>query len=217
MKWSIRRPIVWAVGITLIGLIIFIVSKGSSEADSFNLDQQPSLGKASAPVEIIEFGDYKCPACKEFNGSFLSQIQEELIATGKVTFYYVHYPVIHEDSKRAARFSEVVYQVLGNDVFWQFHHVMFDEQPKNSKAVKQDIYTDEFLEKTLNGLVSEEKTEEVMKAFQDGSGRNAVDEDLRYAEELNVSETPTLFVDGEQFKGENLADLKEMVEESSHE
>lgn len=215
MTRSIRRPILWAVGIALIGLIIFIVSNGSSEADSFDLDQQPSLGEATAPVEIVEFGDYKCPACKEFNGSFFTQIQEELISTGKVKFYYVHYPVIHEDSKRAARFSEVVYQVLGNDIFWQFHHVMFDEQPKKPKSEKQ-AFTDDFLKETLNGLVSEEKTEEVMKVYNDGAGRSAVNEDEQYAKDLNVNETPAIFVDGKQFKGETFDDLKEMVEEATH-
>ncbi len=203
----------WVLGLAIIGLIAFILSNGASEAGSFDRDQQPSLGKASAPVEIVEFGDYNCSSCKKFNDNLFLQMQEELIATGKVKFYYVHHPVIQEDSKRAARFAEAVYQVLGNDVFWQFHHVVFDNLQDKGEEQR---YTDAYLKQTLNGLVSEEKTEEVMKAYNDGTGSNAIDDDISYAKEMNVSDTPVLYVDGKRFEGESLAELKKMVEQATH-
>lgn len=216
MKRKLRRPklLFFFSGIALLGIIFIIIFNDFSEADRFELEEQPYLGEATATVEIVEFGDYKCPSCKAFNDTLFPQIQEELIATGKVKFYYIHYPFMNEDSKRAARFSEAVHQVLGNDVFWQFHHVMFDKQPP--EAEKQDIYTEAFLTETLNGLVSEEKTEQVLEAFNNGTGKNAVEEDLSYANEMNVDSTPVLLVNGERFEGSNIEDLTKMVEEVSN-
>lgn len=216
MKRKLRRPklLFFFSGIALLGIIFIIIFNDFSEADRFELEEQPYLGEATATVEIVEFGDYKCPSCKAFNDTLFPQIQEELIATGKVKFYYIHYPFMNEDSKRAARFSEAVHQVLGNDVFWQLHHVMFDKQPP--EAEKQDIYTEAFLAETLNGLVSEEKTEQVLEAFNNGTGKNAVEEDLSYANEMNVDSTPVLLVNGERFEGSNIEDLTKMVEEVSN-
>ncbi len=219
-KKKLKRSAKWLLSIVGIGaLAILIISllNPSTESKEFNLDAQPYLGEETAPVEIVEFGDYKCPSCKSFNESFFPLIQDELIATGKVKFYFVNYPFINVDSKRAAEFAEVVHKELGNDVFWQFHHVLYDKQPSDPKSEKKDVFTDKFLKDTLEGLVSEEEMKQVVKAYKSGAGENSVEADLTYADEMNVTGTPTLFVDGKRFEGSNLSDLNKMVEESTNE
>ncbi|MDP4552201.1 thioredoxin domain-containing protein [Alkalihalobacillus macyae] len=216
-KKKLKKSVKWLL--VIIGIItplalLFLLNQSSVKNESITKNQ-PYLGDEIAPVEVIEFGDYKCSSCKSLNQSFFPLIQEELIATGKVKFYFIHYPYINEDSKRTAEFAEVVYEELGNDVFWQFHHVLYDQQP--NKAEQKDVFTIAFLEETLGGLVSEEETTQVVKAYENGLGEKAVELDLAYADKVGVNSAPSLYVDGKRFKGSTMAEFKKMVEESTNE
>ena len=84
----------------------------SNDVKSIQYQDEPVLGESSAPVKIVEFGDYKCPYCKQFDASFFPLIDKELIQTGKVQFFFLNYPFINTDSSRASEFSEVVYKEL---------------------------------------------------------------------------------------------------------
>ena len=44
----------------------------------------PKIGLSTAPVSIVEFGDYQCTFCYKFHQSTLSDITIEYIDTGKV-------------------------------------------------------------------------------------------------------------------------------------
>lgn len=100
-----------------------------------NYKDQPYLGQEGAPVQIVEFGDYKCPACKNFNENIFPQIKADLVDTGKAQFYFINYPFINIDSTRSAQFAEAIYQELGNEAFWNFHKLLYEKQPsdKNMK------------------------------------------------------------------------------------
>lgn len=51
------------------------------------------MGSASAPVKVVEFGDFQCPGCKFFHDNILPQIKSKYISTGKVEFEYKDFPV----------------------------------------------------------------------------------------------------------------------------
>lgn len=44
--------------------LIMLIPKANSD---FNYSEMHRLGKEDAPVKIVEFGDYKCPACSDFS------------------------------------------------------------------------------------------------------------------------------------------------------
>jgi len=215
-----KKPNVWMYSLAAAAVIIIVVvimmTTGSNTGDSSKeAMNQPFLGDENAQVEVIEFGDYKCPYCKAFEQSFFPQIDQELIQTGDLKFTFMNYPFINVDSNRSAEFAEVVYQELGNDVFWEFHRLMYEKQTEGTE--QQDIYTEDYLFDTLKEITDEEKAEQVLTAFQDGAGEEAVEYDLERARNLNVSGTPALFVNGEPFEGQTIDDLMEMVEEAKAE
>lgn len=41
------------------------------------------IGKASAPITIIEYGDYKCPKCNELHQKAGKDIRRDWVDTGK--------------------------------------------------------------------------------------------------------------------------------------
>lgn len=206
-----NKKIFWLIGILAVCLIgVILLTNTSKESVEIDYEGQPFLGEASAPVNIIEFGDYKCPHCKDFNDQTFPFIYEELVKTGKAKFYFMNYSFIGPDSMTAAVFAETVYQELGNDVFWSFHNVLFENQTTSDGGMT--FYSDDLLEKLLGELVSEEETAKVMAAYQDGKGKDAWDLDMQIAKKLNVTSTPAIYINGKQFEGNTLDDFIEMVE-----
>ena len=87
----------------------------------------PQLGKTNAKVAIVEFSDFECPFCKQFFNETFSQIKREYIDTGKVAFYFRHYPLtsIHPNAQIAAEATECANE---QGKFWQFHDMLFTNQ-----------------------------------------------------------------------------------------
>ncbi|WNB93849.1 DsbA family protein [Bacillus sp. NEB1478] len=210
--------IFWVIGIVTIGLLVFIfIGNHNKDQASISYKNQPYLGNNDAPVKIIEFGDYKCPICKDFNESFFPIIDKELVQTGKVKFYFINYPFINVDSKRSAEFGETVYKELGNDTFWKFHELLYKKQPEDESLEHKDVFTKDFLLKTLGEVTTKENVDKVSSKLNTNIGDNAVDTDNGLVKDLGVTGTPTLFVNGKKFEGNTFGDLEKMVDEASKE
>jgi protein-disulfide isomerase len=210
----------WVVGLVAVFILGFIFlgnhSKQQDKTTSTEIDysNQPFLGKESAPVSIIEFGDYKCPNCKNFTKDVVPIIQKELVDTGKAKFYFMNDSFINVDSERSAKFAESVFAELGNDTFWKFHDLLYKKQPEDSKYEKMDVFTEDFLVTTLKEVTSESDANKALKNFQAKKSDKAWNKDMNYAEKLGVTGTPTIYVNGEQFNGQTIDDLKDMVEKA---
>ncbi len=211
----------WVVGLVAVFILAFIFlgnhSKQQEKTKSTEIDysNQPFLGEKSAPVSIIEFGDYKCPNCKNFDKDVVPIIQKELVDTGKAKFYFMNDSFINVDSTRSAKFAESVFQELGNETFWKFHDLLFEKQPEDTKYEKIDLFTEDFLVDTLKEVASGVDVDKVVKNFQDKKSEKAWNKDMDYAKKLGVTGTPTVFVNGEKFEGQTIDDLKDMVEKAT--
>lgn len=213
----------WVIGLIVVCLIGFVFlangKKQEQEQASYEIDykNQPYLGDSSAPVQIVEFGDYKCPICKSFGESFFPHIQKELVDTGKAQFYFMNDSFINVDSKRSARFAEAVYQELGNETFWKFHELLYSKQPDDPKYEKMDVFTDQFLEKALQEIVSKKEVVKVVAAFKANASETAWKVDMDTVEKLKVTGTPTLFINGKKFEGNTFEDFKKIVDDAAKE
>ncbi len=213
---ALLKKMLWFLGIIIVCIVgIILLTDMEKKSAVIDYEDQPFLGEESAPVDIVEFGDYKCPACKDFDESLYPLIDQEFVKKGKVKFYFMNYSFINIDSHRSAQFAETVYQELGNEKFWSFHHLLFKKQPDDLSYEKVDLYTDTFLKETLSEVANVEETDKVMKAFAENQGKVAWEKDMAIAKSLNVASTPSLYINGKQFKGKTLDDLKEMVEKAT--
>ncbi len=212
----------WIIGLIAVIIIGFIfLANGKKDEDTavneIDYKSQPYLGEKSAPVQIVEFGDYKCPVCKTFEEQFFPSIQSELIDTGKAQFYFMNYSFINVDSTRSAKFAESVYQELGNKTFWEFHELLFDKQPADLKYEKEDVFTDKFLEETLKEIANDKDVKKVVTSFKAKKSEDQWNKDMELADELGVTGTPSLFVNGKKFEGNTIDDLVKMVDDAAKE
>jgi protein-disulfide isomerase len=51
------------------------------------------LGKADAPITIIEYASLTCPHCAEFNKEVLPEVKTKYIETGKAKLIYRDFPL----------------------------------------------------------------------------------------------------------------------------
>src|SRR3990167_10479500 len=56
-------------------------------------DDDPVLGNASAPVTLVEFGDFQCPFCAKFHNEARKEILNTYVETGKVKIVYRDFPL----------------------------------------------------------------------------------------------------------------------------
>lgn len=86
----------------------------------------PLLGKAGAPITIVEFSDFECPYCRRFYQDAYKQLKKEYVDTGKAVIYYRHFPLsFHPLATPFAVASECANE---QDKFWQMHDKIFEKQ-----------------------------------------------------------------------------------------
>ena len=73
----------------------------------------PIIGNPSAPITILEWGDYQCTYCYKFHTSTLNSIKQDFIETGKVKLVFKDFPLNGPDSILAAEAGSGVASTRG--------------------------------------------------------------------------------------------------------
>ena len=126
----------------------------AKQSPLLNLENgSPALGSESAPVTIVEFGDYQCEACYHWFHNTRDTLIDNYIETGKAKLVFVDLPFLGRDSLKAAQAS---YCAEDQEKYWEYHTMLYtfqDGQPDsgwadrdrlNSFAFSLDMNMDEF-------------------------------------------------------------------------
>lgn len=101
---------------------------GTSEATArvtVGTGRLPALGNKDAKITIVEFADLECPFCKRYFTETFSQLKKDYIDTGKVAYYYRHFPLdFHPLARPFAQASECANE---QGKFWEMHDKIFQE------------------------------------------------------------------------------------------
>lgn len=175
------------------------------------IENQPSIGEPDAAVSIVEFGDYKCPACKAWGERIFPMLEEDFIKTGKAQFSYINVLFHGNESILAALASESVYR-QDPEAFWNFHKAIFDAQPTIQNHDDKWVTIERLAEiaKTHAPEVDLKQLEEDINA-EGTMAEVKIDDQL--VKEFNVSLTPTIIINGvmleDPFDYETIASLIE--------
>ena len=86
------------------------------------------MGSPNAPVEIVEFADFECPACGSFANLTEPDIRTRLVNTGQVRFRFVDYPLdIHPNTWAA---HNAAWCASEQNKFWEMHDLIFQNQDR---------------------------------------------------------------------------------------
>ena len=119
--------------------------QGGGGAVSATVGNAAILGDENAPITIIEYSDFQCPFCARFQSQTLPQLKSEYIDSGIVNLAYKHFPLdsIHPNARPAAIASECVRDQGGDEAFFEYHDLIFDNQQSlsepNLKKWAQDL------------------------------------------------------------------------------
>jgi protein-disulfide isomerase len=163
------------------------------------------LGDASAPVKILEFGDYECGACATFASTVKPLIRNELVESGQVQFIYYDFPLSnHRHSFLAARAA----RCAGDQGrYWEYQDVLFGQQ---SRWAFQARPSDLFL-----GYAEQIGIDRAAFRSCLESDRHAdvVTANYRLGEQLGVNATPTVIVNGRRVQNWSMAEIRRVVEQ----
>jgi len=148
------------------------------------------LGDPKAPITLIEYASLTCPHCAHFSVAVLPELKKKWIDTGKVKLIYRDFP-LDQTALKAAQLAECA----GKDKYFGVIDVIFGTQAK--WAVASDPIGE--LAKSLR--IAGMGDAEVKACLANDAVANGVIADYRGGETLGVNSTPTLFINGEQFKG----------------
>ncbi len=157
---------------------------------NIEIEGWPTLGDPDAPVTLVEYSDYACPFCTQFQETTLPRIKEEYIDQGLVYFVYKDHPTV--GGNKAA---EAAHCAGEQDAYWQYHDLLFENSNQDrgkwsDPAIHQD-YAEE-----LN-LDSEKLTE----CFQSNKFADKVTRSSQEATSQNVTGVPHFFINNEQISG----------------
>ena len=160
-------------------------------ANNYRLLQErangPSRGATAKQFELVEFADFQCPHCKE-----AQPVAERLIQDfPQAHFVFENFPLvnIHPMARKAAVWGACVDQQGGAAAFFKYAGAVFDAQ--NDLAGQG---ADQALRNAANAAGAD--PDKVAACADSTAGNAAVDASMRLGQELNVNETPMLFIDG---------------------
>ncbi len=150
-----------------------------------------SWGAADAPIQIAEYSDFQCPACRRAQET-LHRILETY--SGKVKLIFYHYPLpMHHWSGLAHLAAECANK---EGKFWEFHDKLFADQKIWSE-------TPSALEMILSyardmGM----DIDKFAACLADPGIKTKVLEDKVRGDGLHLQSTPTFFINGERVVGQ---------------
>jgi len=193
-----KRFFIWASFVAIIGLVVWGLiaaeKKANREAQNIILPTEISTttdhirGSSIAPVTLVEYGDFQCPACKTYHPI----VEQVLKAKGPdaVRFVFRHYPLPqHGNAMPAAKAAEAA-GVQGK--FWEMYNMLYEKQSEwsgssDAKSIfvgyAKEMGLDE--SKFLADYDSKELKEKITNQSKGGA-------------KAGVNSTPTFLVNGKE-------------------
>ena len=162
---------------------------------------RPVRGNPDAKVTVVNFDDFECPFCARMHSTLMGQILPEY--KDKIKVVYKDFPLveIHPWAQHAANDANCLAAQSGA-AYWQLadylhanqREISGNQQNVQDAFAKLDAATMDFGKKNN---VDTTKLQACIKAQSD----SIVKASMAEGDKLNISATPTLFINGQRIEG----------------
>jgi len=177
------------------GVIFFSKNQPPPENSSQDIDQNTvlagathTIGNQNAPLNVVEFGDFQCPACAQAEPilkKILSQNRE------KIYFTFRHYPLtFHKNARIAAQAAEAA-SIQGK--FWEMHDLIYQNQKEWSDSTGAEEIFERYAEDI--GLDKSKFKDDIDKTTA------IINDDYALGNKVGVQSTPTFYINGKKYSG----------------
>ncbi|MFD9032129.1 DsbA family protein [Streptomyces sp. NPDC059567] len=150
-----------------------------------------ALGRADAPVVLIEYADFKCGYCGKFARDTEPELIKKYVDDGTLRIEWRNFPIFGQESEAAARAAWAAGQ---QGRFWEFHKAAYAEGAKEEGFGKE----------RLTALAEEAGVPDLARFAKDTDGaaaRAAVSKDQEQGYSLGATSTPSFLVNGRPIAG----------------
>lgn len=199
------KIILAVVALVIAAVAILITFVNTNQADPATV-MAKAAGEGShrigeGKVQVIEFGDYQCPACAQTNPD-VNKLKEEF--KDDITFIYRHFPLpMHPNANPAAEAAEAA---GAQGKFWEMHNMLFETQTQWASLADPTSIFSQYAEQL--GLDKERFIDDVTNKAH--KARISADQSDGYS--VGVSGTPTFFINGKQQSKFDYDSLKSAIE-----
>lgn len=163
-----------------------------------------SLGRADAPVTVIEYVSLTCPHCANFHKTIFPRMKKEFIDTGKVRYVVREFPI-----GRSAGNAAIANRCAPEDKYFFVLGQFLSRQPE---WVSQDVRLDAIFAVAKSGGLTRETFDKCLSNQTMIDGLNEVKQRGR---QFGVIGTPTFFINGRKAQGEvTFEEIKAMIEQA---
>lgn len=163
-----------------------------------------SIGEENAPVVVVEYGDFQCPACQYFFQTSVKQLKDEYVQSGQVRFVFRQFAFLGDESQWAAEASECANE---QGRFWEYYDKLYQEQ--NGENV--GVFSKENLKKFAGELNLD--TAGFSQCLDSGRYAEKVQQETLEGQQAGVRGTPSVFVNSQYIEnGINYPTLQAVVE-----
>ncbi len=166
------------------------------------LNGYATKGPANAQVQVVEFGDFQCPSCRQLE----YVLRVVLPKYPQVRFVFKDFPLdqIHPWASTAALAGHCALN-QSEAIFWKFHDTVYDDQDlistENASSKLADVAASSGADPTaFQACLTDPKTAAIVKAsVQEGQA-------------IEITGTPTTFVNGRRLVGPDQALLEQYIQ-----
>jgi protein-disulfide isomerase len=155
------------------------------------IKDSPVLGDAKAPVKLVEFSDFECPVCRNLHDVLRGMLPKY----PQVQLVFKDFPIeqLHPWARTAALAGRCAYQ-QDPKAFWKLYDLIYDGQ---------DLISAENAWAKMNDFAGQTGLD--LTAFKSclagPEAAAAVDASRANGQQIEVSSTPTVFVNGRRIVG----------------
>ncbi|WP_328563242.1 DsbA family protein [Streptomyces coelicoflavus] len=166
-----------------------------------------AVGRADAPVVLIEYSDFQCPFCGRFARETKPELLRSYVDKGILRIEWRNFPIFGEESERAALAG---WAAGRQKKFWEFHDVAYGKpRERNTGAFDAENVIAMAREA---GIADIERFQADMASDE---ARSAVRADQEEGYTLGVTSTPAFLVNGKPILGAQPTDTFEEAVESA--